>query len=173
VSVDPEPSGDQAPGRAGLAMARLARLLTRPRPLFTAFTRFQAWMLRASRGRIRRSVVFAGGQPVLSLTTTGRRSGRRRSTMVSYMREGDAYVVSGVTLGSERDPAWCLNLMSDPEAEIVVDGKRIAVVARRVEGEERQRLWRRWVERLPATAAFSQISGREIPVMLLEPKRTT
>jgi deazaflavin-dependent oxidoreductase (nitroreductase family) len=150
-------------------MARMVRLLTRPRPIFTAFTRLHARVLRLSRGRIRRSVLLAGGQPVLSLTTTGRRSGQSRSTVVAYMRDGGAYVVTAVTLGSERDPAWFLNLDADPQAEIDVEGKRIAVVARRAMGSERQRLWDLWLERLPATEAFSEIAGREIPVLVLEP----
>ena len=152
------------------ALARLLRLVTRARPLFTAFTRMHAWILRASGGRIRRSFLLAGGQPVLSLTTTGRRSGQSRSTVVAYMRDGDAYVVSAVTLGSERDPAWFLNLMANPGAEIDVEGRRIAVSARRAGGAERDRLWGLWLQRLPATKAFSEIAGREIPVLVLEPE---
>jgi deazaflavin-dependent oxidoreductase (nitroreductase family) len=130
-------------------------------------------VLRASRGRIRRSLLFAGGQPVLSLTTTGRRSGRSRSTTVAYMRDGESYVVTGVALGSERHPAWVLNLTANPAAEIEVGGKRIPVTARRARGAEEQRLWRRWVERLPATEAFREIAGREIPVMVLKPRATS
>jgi F420H(2)-dependent quinone reductase len=153
----------------GAALARLARLLTRPRRAFTAFTRLHAWALRASRGRIRRSFLFAGGQPVLSLTTTGRHSGRLRSTVVAYMRDGDAYVITAVTLGSERDPAWFLNLTANPHAEVEVDGQRTTVLARRASGEEEQRLWQRWLERLPATETFRSIAGRKIPVVVLEP----
>src|SRR4051794_23929811 len=96
--------------------ARAVRLLTRPRPLVTRFTRLQAAFLRASRGRYRRSRLFAGGQPVLSLTTTGRRSGRRRSTIVAYLADGPNYAVFGMNLGSERDPAWALNLDATPAA---------------------------------------------------------
>jgi deazaflavin-dependent oxidoreductase (nitroreductase family) len=152
--------------------ARLARVLTRPRPLVTRFTRAHAWILRASRGRVRRSAVLGGGQPVLSLTTTGSRSGRVRSTVVAYMQLGEAYVVTAANLGSERDPAWLGNLTSDPQAEVVLDGRRQAVVARRATGEEAQRLWRLWIDRLPAAETFRQIAGREIPVVVLEPRTT-
>jgi F420H(2)-dependent quinone reductase len=153
-------------------LARLARLFTRPRPLVTRFTRLQAWVLRHSGGRIRRSFLFAGGQPVLSLTTTGRRSGRVRSTAVAYMRVGDDYVVTAANLGSERDPAWLLNLSADPAVVIEVGGERIAVVARRAGGDEARRLWDLWTERLPAAQTFQGISGRDIPVVVLEPHRT-
>jgi deazaflavin-dependent oxidoreductase (nitroreductase family) len=151
------------------ALARLVRLLTRPRPLVTRFTRLHAWVLRASRGRIRRSLLLGGGQPVLSLTTTGRHSGRVRSTVIAYMRVDDAYVVTAANLGNERDPAWFLNLMADSHAQIDVDGQHTAVIARRATGDEARRLWQRWIERLPAAETFRGIAGREIPVIVLEP----
>ena len=156
--------------RLRTALARLARVLTRPRPVVTRFTRAHAWALRASRGRIRRSAVLGAGQPVLSLTTTGRSSHRARSTVVAYMEHGDSYIVTAANLGSERDPAWLLNLRSDPHAEIVVAGRRRAVVARRAVDDEARQLWARWVERLPAADAFREIAGRDIPVVVLEPR---
>jgi len=88
------------------------------------------------------------------------------------MQREDAYVVTAANLGSERDPAWLGNLTSDPQAEVVVDGRRRAVVARRATGEEAHRLWRLWIERLPAAETFRQIAGREIPVVVLEPRTT-
>jgi deazaflavin-dependent oxidoreductase (nitroreductase family) len=165
------PKTEHKRGQRGVsaALARLLRLLTRPRPLVTRFTRLHAWVLRASRGRIRRSLVLGGGQPVLSLTTTGRHSGRVRSTVIAYMRVDGDYVVTAANLGSERDPAWFLTLMADPHAQIEVYGRPTAVVARRATGDEARRLWKRWIERLPAAETFRGIAGREIPVIILEP----
>ena len=151
-------------------VARLVRLATRIRWAQTRVSRAQAWLLRHSRGRMRRSVVLAGGQPVLSLTTTGRRTGEPRSTTVAYLRDGGNLVVFGVNLGNERPPAWILNLDAHPAAEVVVEGRRTGVRARRAHGAERDRLWTAWLERLPATAAFAEIAGREIPVVVLEPR---
>ena len=150
-------------------VARLIRLVSRVRPLQTRVSRAQAWVIERSRGRHRRSIVFGGGQPVLSLTTTGRRSGARRSTTVAYLRDGANLVVTGVNLGNERPPAWVLNLDANPSAEVFVEGERRAVRARRAAGAERDRLWTAWVHRLPATETFQRIAGREIPVVVLEP----
>ena len=152
-------------------LARAVRLATRPRPLTTRFTRLHAAVLRASGGRIRRSRVLAGGQPVLSLTTVGRRSGRRRSSVIAYLRDGDVYAVFGMNLGDERDPAWCHNLAADPEAEICVDGERIPVRARRAQGAERERWWRLYRERMPIVERFQEISGRDVPCWVLERRR--
>jgi deazaflavin-dependent oxidoreductase (nitroreductase family) len=89
--------------------------------------------------------------------------------MVAYMRVGAGYVVTAANLGNERDPAWFLNLTSEPRARIVVEGRSLAVTARRTTGEEAQRLWQLWTERLPGAQTFADIAGREIPVVVLEP----
>jgi F420H(2)-dependent quinone reductase len=157
--------------RLQLVGARFVRLVTRPRWIVTRFTRLHAAALRASGGRLRRSRLFAGGQPVLSLTTTGRRSGQQRSTIVAYLRDGDDYAVFAMNLGNERDPAWCLNLDANPQAAVHVDGKGLRVSARRVSGAEAERLWGLYVARLPASEHFRAISGREIPIFVLAPAR--
>lgn len=152
--------------RAG---ARLVRTVTRPRRIVTRLTRLHAAVLRRSGGRLRRSRVFAGGQPVLSLTTTGRRSGLQRTTIVAYLRDGNDYVVYGSNLGSDHDPAWCLNLAADPYGWIHVDGQHLSVRARRATGTEYERLWRAYAARLPAVEHFRAIAAREIPIFVLTP----
>ena len=52
----------------------------------------------------------AGAAPVMLLTTTGRRSGRVRTTPVMYVRDGERLVVSSENFGQERPAAWPLNL---------------------------------------------------------------
>ena len=55
-----------------------------------------------------------GGQPVLLLETVGRRTGRRRTTPVQYLADGEAFVVLASNAGAPRPPAWWLNLLADP-----------------------------------------------------------
>jgi F420H(2)-dependent quinone reductase len=152
------------------AAARVVRLVTRPRRIVTRLTRLHAAALRVSGGRLRRSRLLAGGQPVLSLTTTGRRSGHPRSTVVAYLRDGDRYAVYAANLGSQNDPAWSRNLDSHSRAWIHVDGRRIPVVARRATGPEHDRLWTAYSTRLPAVEHFRMIAGREIPIFVLTPE---
>ena len=146
---------------------RLVRILTRPRWLVTRFTRFHAAVLRLAGGRIRRSFTFAAGQPVLALTTTGRKSGEERSTAVAYFRDGENYVITGANLGNERDPAWSLNLEARPSARIEVGGRAFEVRAQRATGSDAERLWKSWVELVPPAEGFRTIAGREIPVWVL------
>ena len=107
---------------------------------------------------------------MLSLTTTGRRSGRPRSTIVAYLRDGDRYAVYAANLGSEHDPGWSLNLHAHPRAWIHVEGQRIPVIAHRATGPEHERLWAAYAARLPAVEHFRAIAGREIPVFVLTPE---
>ena len=151
-----------------MTLARFLRSLTRFR-LQPQVGRLHAMLLRRSGGRIRRSRLLAGGQPVLALTTTGRRSGGPRSTTVAYVRHGEAYAVGALNLGSDRDPAWCLNLRSDPRAWIEVNGERRAVRARQADGEEAERLWQAFVDRLPTIANSRRLARRKVPMMVLTP----
>jgi deazaflavin-dependent oxidoreductase (nitroreductase family) len=148
-------------------LARATRAPIRLRPFSTRMTRFHAWLLRRSGGRLRRSWMLAAGQPVLSLTTVGRRSGRLRSTAVACFTCGDDLAVAGMNLGVGHDPAWALNLLANPEATIDVGGETIAVSARHARGEEAAMLWRRWVELQPSAVAFRELAAREIPIFVL------
>jgi deazaflavin-dependent oxidoreductase (nitroreductase family) len=152
-----------------MTLAKLLKSLTRFRRIQPKVGRAHAALMRHAGGRIRRSRVLAGGQPVLALTTTGRRSGAPRSTVVAYVRHGDAYAATALNLGSDRHPSWCLNLRADPRARIEVNGQSLSVEAREAGGEEAERLWRAFTERLPAIATSRQIAAREVPVFVLDP----
>src|ERR1043166_9781739 len=74
-------------------------------------------LYRVSGGRIGGRV---GRAPVLLLTTTGRKSGQKRTAPVVYLADGDRMVVINTNAGNERVPAWSLNLEANPEAEVEV-----------------------------------------------------
>jgi deazaflavin-dependent oxidoreductase (nitroreductase family) len=145
--------------RAGRAPLRL--------PLAHRITRAHARLLRRSGGRLKRSWLFAAGQPVLALTTTGRRSGLPRTTAVACFRDGDDLAIAGMNLGMQRDPDWARNLDAHPEASIELNGRTIDVTARRATGTDAERLWRRWAQLQPSALAFRQLAGRPIPLFVL------
>ena len=151
----------------GRWLARLGRLPNKL-PASARVTRAHAWLMRRSGGRLRHSWLFAAGQPVLSLTTTGRKTGAKRSTAVACFNAGDDLVVAGMNLGVERNPAWALNLEANTNAEIHIGGETIPVTARRAAGKEAAELWRRWVELQPSASAYRELAGREIPLFVLE-----
>ena len=121
-----------------------------------------------SGGRLKRSFLFAAGQPVLALTTTGRKSGAARSTVIACMPDGDDLVVVPSNAGQDRPPAWWLNLQTDPQAEVDFRGEHRVVRARRASAEEESRLWPRILEQYAGFEQYRRMASREIPVVILE-----
>ncbi|MEH1013827.1 nitroreductase family deazaflavin-dependent oxidoreductase [Micromonospora sp. CPCC 206060] len=121
---------------------------------------------RLTRGR----VVALGLIPSLIITTTGRRSGQPRSNPLLYVRDGDGYVVIGSNWGQTHQPAWALNLLAEPTAEVAVGGRRIRVRAELATGAERDRLWRLLVTEWPAYQTYvERAGGRDIRIFRLAP----
>ena len=81
-----------------------------------------------SRGRVLGSVA---GMPVLLLTTTGRRSGKARTTPLTFFRDGTGLVVIASNGGADRPPDWSLNLQDTPRAVVEIGTDKVAVTARR------------------------------------------
>ena len=138
--------------------------------LASATTRLHARLIRRSGGRIRRSFLFTGGMQVLVLTTTGRKSGKTRSTPLGYLRDGEAYAVLAANAGADTPPAWWLNLQAEPNGEVTVDGRSMPVSGRRAPAEAERRLWERFAELNPAFGEYRNLTERQIPVVLLEPR---
>ena len=124
-------------------------------------------LYRASGGRLMGKV---GRAPVLLLTTTGRKSGRRRTAPVVYLADGDRYVVIGSNAGNARVPAWSLNLKANPDAEAEVGRKRVKVRARVAEGEERADLWRKSNLQYAGFDDYEARTDRDIALFVLEPR---
>lgn len=107
------------------------------------------------------------GAPVLLLTTTGARSGERRTTPVVYLRDGERLVIFASKAGAPSHPAWYHNLLAEPRATIEVGTESREVEAVVTSGEERDELYRRQVEAFPQFAEYEQRTTRQIPVVAL------
>lgn len=114
----------------------------------------------------------AYGMPMVELTTTGRKTGEKRQTMIaSPLQLGDTIVVVASRGGDPVHPAWYLNLVDDPQVEVVFRGRaRVPMAARTATAEERGELWPRITKDHPNFAGYQTKTDREIPVVLLEPR---
>jgi len=121
-------------------------------------------LYRLSGGRIGSHVA---GLPVLLLTTTGRKTGKRRTVPLSYFDDGGAAVLIGSKGGSPRHPAWYLNLVANPDVEIQLGREHRRLRARRATPQEAARLWPLILERAPGYARYRAKTSREIPLVLL------
>jgi F420H(2)-dependent quinone reductase len=111
---------------------------------------------------------YRGGK-ILLLTTTGRKTGKKRTWPLLYLDNGDGFVVVGSNGGHDHDPAWCLNLRADPAATVEVAHREVAVRARFASGVERAEWWTRLVAANDGYADYERATEREIPVVLLDP----
>jgi F420H(2)-dependent quinone reductase len=141
------------------ASARLPRLTA-------AWSRVHTQVYRRTRGRLMRTWF---GVPVLVLETVGRRSGQQRATPLIHIRTGDVPVVLAANGGTDRTPAWWLNLRDARAGTIVLDGRRTAVRPRVLDGAERTAAWDAFVAAYPAAREYPRFTARELPLIALEP----
>ncbi len=120
---------------------------------------------RANDGKV--TGVFAGA-PVLLLTTTGARSGRKHTTPLVYQNDGDRIVVFGSKGGAPTHPAWYHNLVANPIVTVELPGETFEAKAATVEGPERERIWSAQKEIMPGFAEYEAKTDRQIPVVVLE-----
>ena len=110
------------------------------------------------------------GAPSLLLTTTGRKSGRPRTTALFYLADGDRQLLVASYAGDARHPQWYLNLQAHPEVTVQVGGEVRKATATLVTGAERAGLWPRLVENWPGYADYQTRTTRELPVVALTPR---
>lgn len=140
-----------------------------------------AWLLARTMHHIDRPVfrltkgkhTFASlctGLPVVMLTTTGARSGKRSTLPLLGLPDGERMAVIASNYGQRHHPAWYFNLLAHPEATLSVGGEERRVAAREVEGDERERIWRKGLEIYPGWSGYEKRAGRRrIPIVSLSP----
>jgi deazaflavin-dependent oxidoreductase (nitroreductase family) len=121
---------------------------------------------RLSGGRIGSKV---GDGPVLLLTTTGRKSGARRTAPVLYLEHGDAMILIDTNGGNEKLPGWSHNLKANAQAEVEIGREKIPVTARIAAGAEREELWRACNEQYSGFDEYVEWLDRTPSVWVLEP----
>jgi len=125
-----------------------------------------AWVYRRSGGAIAGRMF---GAPVLLLITTGRKTGRQRTTPLMYLEDGNRIVIVASNAGADKHPTWYLNLRSNPNAVIELGRRSLPVVAEEPSSTETERLWPRLDQMYGGYASYRQRTRREIPLVILRP----
>lgn len=140
-------------------------------------TEFGAWglenghraLLVLTGGRFPRKVL--GMQP-LELHTFGRKSGQRRSTMLTApVYSKDRVVVVASKGGHSDHPDWYKNLVANPDVEITVDDVTSPWTAKTATSEEKAQLWPSIVKAYSGYAGYQKRTDRDIPVVICTPRR--
>ena len=127
-------------------------------------SRLHASVYRATGGRVGHHVA---GIDTLLLTTTGNRTGKRRTVPLLYLEDGARLVVIASYGGRPHHPDWYRNLEADPRAIAQVQGRIFDVVTETATGGDRDHLWSRALEAWPGYADYQAKTDRPIPVVWL------
>ena len=121
---------------------------------------------RANKGQV--GAIWEG-RPLLLLTTTGAKSGQRRTTPMMYLREGDRLFVFASRGGGPTNPDWYYNLVAHPEVTVEIGDQTYPAIAKPVTGEEHDSIYARWAQRYPQFREYQESTTRSIPVIELTP----
>jgi deazaflavin-dependent oxidoreductase (nitroreductase family) len=144
-----------------------------------ASTRSGAWLFshvlrrlddavgRLSRGRTSAPRLLAG-IPVLDVTTTGRKSGLRRTSHLIAVPYDGTLALLGTNFGQPSTPAWVLNLEADPQATVTHAGRTVHVVARPASDEEQAAVLAGSAQVYGGYLKYQQrITGRRLRIFVL------
>lgn len=125
-------------------------------------------VLGASGGRLGWRIL---GMPVIELTTTGRKSGQPRTSMLtSPYQEGATMVIVASRGGDDTNPSWFTNLRQDPKVMVKRGpGAAEPMVAEIVDAQERARIWPIIADRYRNYAGYQRRTDRQIPLVKLVP----
>ena len=123
-------------------------------------------LFRASRGRLLASI---GDLPVLLLTTTGRRTGIRRTAPLTYIEVDGGYALAASDGGAVRHPDWYLNLLAHPDVVVRIGRSARSMRAEPLSEPERTRIFALFKAALKQYAVYEARTRRTIPLVLLRP----
>jgi deazaflavin-dependent oxidoreductase (nitroreductase family) len=123
---------------------------------------------RVTKGHV--TVLRIAGLPNLTLTARGRKSGVPRSTPLLAVPRGDDWLIAGSNFGGPKQPVWVVNVEANPDVQITVKGRTSDVMARRLEGEEREQAWADMLEVWPNYNLYAERTDRQIKVFELTPR---
>lgn len=111
-----------------------------------------------------------GAAPTLLLDHVGAKSAVKRTTALSFIRDGENLILVASKGGHPRNPGWYHNLKANPETTVQIRWEKRPVHARQANAEERKRLWPEVVAAYKGYAGYQERAEREIPLMILEPR---
>jgi len=129
-------------------------------------------------GRRRTLTGIISGLPVVTLTTTGAKSGLPRTVPLLCIRDPEApkrFALVASNWGQRHYPAWYHNLKATPQASGNIQGEVVQYNAHEAEGDEYQRFWELAQATYPGFPNYKKRIGdqRHIPIMVMTPVEVT
>lgn len=110
------------------------------------------------------------GLSIIQLTTTGAKSGEKRTMPLASFSDGERIALIASNFGGKTNPGWYHNLKANPHCTVQINGRTMEYIAREAEGEERGQYWKLAVSHYAGYEKYKERAApRRVPVMLLEP----
>lgn len=107
------------------------------------------------------------GCPIVVVTSVGAKSGKLRKTPLMRVEHDGQYAVVASKGGAPSHPTWYWNLKKHPYVELQDGAAKHDYEVREVDGDERERWWRRASEAWPAYDEYQTKTDRPIPLFVL------
>ena len=132
--------------------------------LARAVTFLHAEVYRRTGGKVGAKI---GSATMGLLTTTGRKSGRARTTPLNCTPDGDRWLLVASYGGDDRDPQWFKNLEANPDATLQIGAETFPVRAAVATAEEKNALWPKVAASYKGYDGYQRKTSRDIPVVVL------
>lgn len=169
MPADGIPAND--PGARGDIGTRVWRLMFAIKPLGDLLIWVARYLDPVLHGLTRSAIGGWMPFPFVSMTTTGAKSGRPRTSAVIYFNDGVDLILVASNYGGTRHPAWYHNLKANPTA-LLIRGRRSGVyeATEVTDDAERERLFalaNRVYRGYADYRVRTDSRGRRIPIMRL------
>jgi deazaflavin-dependent oxidoreductase (nitroreductase family) len=130
-------------------------------------TSINLFLLKVSKGKWGNSFK---GYPVLSLGTTGCKSGRLRKTPLFFFSDGDHIVLVASRAGTNKNPAWFSNICANSEVSVQINNNETKMLARVADQSEYEYYWEKVTEMFPTWAEMQEKTTRKFPLVIMSPR---
>ncbi len=137
-------------------------------PMIRIMSRLNTWAYRVTGGRLGNK--WLHGEPILLMTVTGRKSGRRLTFPLVFLADGERVIVVASKAGMDKHPLWYLNLSSNPDVEIQIGSAVRQMRAKTADDTERAHYWPKLIAFNKDFDDYQARTERKIPIVILSPR---
>ena len=136
--------------------------------LIRTISKIHGYIYRISRGRVGKQL---GKVAFLLLTTTGRKSGKKRSVPLTAIPYGANFILVASFGGSPVHPAWLINIRENPAVHIrvgaIIKQAKASIIETTDSGYEE--MWEKAIATYEGYANYKRATSRHIPIVVITP----
>jgi deazaflavin-dependent oxidoreductase (nitroreductase family) len=119
-------------------------------------------------GGTRANTLRGGPDPIVVITSVGRKSGTLRKNPLMRVERDGKYLAVASMGGAPTNPEWYYNFLANPVVELQDGPEPKLYRARLLDGDERAGWWEYAVQTWPTYGVYQTRTDRQIPLFLLE-----